>query len=138
MIPNQAENNILNELLRDPAKVVTARLFQNNPAAADDACVLASFVECDFDGYAAVDDAIWAAPATNGDGDGETLSSVMHFERAAGSGGNQTTYGIFLTFTGFDTTEKLLWFTRFGTPFIFDSVGAFLEKTVSFTDRQKP
>jgi hypothetical protein len=137
MISNQAERNVLNELLTNPDLLVTCRLFKNDPAPDDENIVLTDLEEADFDAYAAITPITWDSVSTNTDGDAETVSDVLHFERGAGSGGDQTVYGIYLTFTSFDTTGKLLWFTRFTTPFDFDSVGVFLEKSIDFTARQR-
>lgn len=136
MVSNQAEIDILNEILNDATKAVTARLFQNNPGAADADVTLADLTEADFDGYDGIEPITWDTIASNVDEEAETLSDVLEWERAAGAGGDQTVYGIYLTYTSYDTTDKLLWFARFAAAFDFDDVGVILQKTINWRLRQ--
>lgn len=136
MISNQAEIGLLNEILNDPDKAVTARLFQNNPGAADEDVTLADLTEADFDGYAEIEPITWDTIASNGDEEAETLSDVLEWERSAGAGGDQTVYGIYLTYTSYDSADKLLWFARFASSFDFDAVGVTLQKTINWRLRQ--
>lgn len=132
MISNEAEKRILHEILNNPDLDCQVRLFQNDPAGADADIVLTDLEEADFDGYAALDDVTWETVETNGDGDAETISEVLSWERTAGAGGSQTVYGIYMTFTSFDTNDRLLWFARFASPFTFGTVGTVLEKTINW------
>lgn len=132
MVSNEAERRILHELLNSTDLDPTVRLFKNDPAAADAAIVLTDLEEADFDGYAALTAVAWDAVATNGSGQAETISEVLSWERTAGAGGSQTVYGIYITFTSFDTNERLMWFARFASPFTFGTVGTVLEKTINW------
>lgn len=87
------------------------RLAKAIGAGADQDLVLASFTECDFDGYAYIDNPLFPTPTINGDDRAETLSPLLTWTAGAGIT-SQTIKAVYVEMETMDASFYLLWFQR--------------------------
>lgn len=120
--PNSAETDRVLAQLREPSRVILARLHKNtiNPLA--DLIVLGDLVECDFAGYAPVRLTNWTEEEPLDDDYAEVFSDDIVIAAAAGVE-PQTIGGWYLTVEGDGNALSLMQTFPLEAPFVIELEG---------------
>lgn len=112
MFPRQGLKNLLDYLLAQPDMEITYRLFSNNytPIVTS---VIGDFTECTFPGYLPLDAVTEAAASITGSEEALSLGGDLVWTRDNDIGAAQDAYGMYVTFVGNDSAQKLLFAFRF-------------------------
>ncbi len=113
------------------------RLAQNVPSGDPLDVVAADFTECDFDGYAAVQNPTIDDPTINGSNQGKMVTPTLTWTAGSGISGAQTAKAIYFmsdteVITGVD---KLMWWQELDPWVTVASEGEEINQIITFLDR---
>lgn len=113
MVPKEGRVNVIEGLLKNSDTFISKKYcLAQDIAAIDDADVtLADITECDFDGYARVENPTIIDSGLNGDNRGFILTDKLDYVAGAGIASPQTIVGVYLLID-YDHTDRLVWFQR--------------------------
>lgn len=131
MFTNEALDNTLTHILLGGSFDLTYKLFKND-VTVDKDTVLADLEESDFEGYAALDAVAEPDPTVNGSDEAQSLGDELQWPSDADTDPPQQAFGLYVTFTGVDTTEKLFFAENFDAPVTFAFAGDVAKKKVNW------
>lgn len=136
MFPDVALLYLLYYLFHSSAENLKVRLYTNNytPVAGT---VLASLTEAtntNIPGYAAKTGVAFPDPTINGSGQGESDGPTMTWTATSNPPAAIQVFGLYVTITGLDSVDHLIFAAKFGSPVTFAFSGDFCSKKLNWFD----
>lgn len=134
MVPKEGRL-VVAELVRALGTNLKARLAQADALPADADVTLGDIVECDFDGYAAINLDDFPAATIDGGDNAAMLSPLKTWTAGAGITGPQTIFMLYVTaFNTSTLATKLLFFERLSPTVTLAAVGETFQRYVRWRD----
>lgn len=115
MFPDKSLQNLMNDLLADPAKLVTYHLYKNNYTPVT-GTLLGDLVESDFPGYAPLAAVVEPVATVDGSHEAVSLGNLLTWTCSLAPGTPQQAFGVYVTWVDNTSTVQLLRADELVTP----------------------